>query len=332
MSDTTTLEQATAALGTDRQVIQHYYVLRRAPDVQKIALRGRPPGVTGWCQSGPIGPEWKLNAAFDFNGDGLPDIFGHNQETHELCIWWGRDCCNFVKGEPLQLRIRSGWQLQVARFRRDGGMDIFGHNRGSDPNEVQKIRIWHLDGGRHTHTSFRDDARIGIEWELHLGDFNGDGILDILGVHRDTGDLYVWLVREGRFGALVVGGEAGKDHYPIGQIGPEWQLQVADIDNDGYADVFGYRADNLLKVWNNREGEGGRRALYEGHVHFGDLGNEWGSLQIAYLDGDGFPDLLGQSTDGAVRGWYSNGTTLDSGSDLGSAPGWTPLAGGTHLR
>jgi hypothetical protein len=327
MSDNTTmLDPATAALDTDRPVIQRYYVLRQAPDVTKVFLAGRPLGFAGSRLSRGPKAEYKVNAAFDFNDDGIPDLFGHHQVSGELRIWWGNAGGEFVKGAPFG-PIGPEWQLQVARFRRDGGMDIFGHNRGSDPYDVQKIRIWHLDHGRHISTSFTDGERIGLEWDLHLGDVDGDGIMDIVGVHRETRDLYAWFVKEAPDGTLALSGT----HYRIGHIGREWQLQVADIDNDGCADVFGYRADNLLGVWNNRRRPDGRRALDGGHV-FGDLGNEWGSLQIAYLDGDGFPDLLGQSTDGMVRGWFSNGTGLDTGNEFRSDPGWTPLAGGTHLR
>ena len=247
----------------------------------------------------------------------------------DLRIWWGNALGGFVKADKPSGAVGPEWQLQVARFRRGGTMDVFGHNRGSVPYDVQKIRVWHLDrGGRHVGTSFEHGERIGLEWDLHLGDVDGDGIVDIVGVHRETRDLNVWFVKEGPGGTLVLDGPPNW----IGQIEPEWQLQVADINDDGCADVFDYRADNLLGVWINRRRPDGRWKLNDGYV-FGDLGNEWGSLQIAYLNGDGFPDLLGQSTDGSVRGWYSNGAGLDGGSELGSDLGWwTPLAGGTHLR
>jgi hypothetical protein len=309
-----------------RSVIQKYYFLRKGSELQKISLGSRPLGVIGWHQFGMIEPEWKLNGAFDFNDDRVPDIFGHNQIDGKLCVWYGDAQGNYVKGEPFGA-IGSEWQLQVARFMRDGGVDIFGHNRGPDPNEVQKIRIWHLDGGKIISTSFRDYDKIGLEWELHLGDFDGDGILDILGVHKETGDLKVWFIKAAADGSLAVKGEDDK----FGHIGREWQLQVADIDDDGYADIFGYNANNDLWVWNNQSDNDGRRYLDAGHG-FGTLGTGWQHLQIAYLDGDWFPDLLGQSTSGALRGWYSNGHDLDPGSDVGLAPGWIPIAGGTHLR
>lgn len=329
MSDTTMQDRATVDLSKDQPFIQRYYVVRQAPHVKKISLGYRPLREVGSRITTDVAAEYRLTAAFDFNNDGNPDLLGHHQVSGEVRIWWGIPRGDFVvgvAGSPVTT-IRPDWQLQVGRFRRGEGVDIFGHNRGSDPREAQMIRVWHLHYGEHIGTSFTSGEKIGLEWELHLGDFDGDGILDILGVQRNTGELYVWFVREAPDGTLNL----SDVHYRVGQIGRAWQLQVADIDGDGYADIFGYDADNLLWVWNNREGPDGRRVMDGGH-RFGKLGTAWGSLQVTYLDGNGFPDLLGQSTSGALRGWYSNGTALDGGSEVGFESGWTPLGGGSHLR
>jgi hypothetical protein len=298
--------------------------LRKGQDLQKISLGDWPLNVIRVDAAGRIGEDWKLNTAFDFNGDGIPDIFGHNQTDGELRVWYGNPKGEY--GGDISLgKIGPEWQLQVARFVCGGGVDIFGHNRSATQNEYyQEIHVWRTNGSKIV--SDTKLGNIGLEWDLQLGDFNGDGIVDILGVNTQNGDLRVWFIKPQADGVLT---STGNESF--GQIGREWQLQVADMNNDGYADIFGHTANNELWVWYNvsNDKDDGRR-LDGGHS-FGKLGTEWQQLQVADLDGDGLPDLLGQSTSGELRGWYSNGQAFTSDSNLGSALDWIPQAGGSRL-
>lgn len=311
-----------------RRITTPYYFLREpsSGNLQKISLGGWPLAATDVLPIDGIGPEWKVNTAFDFNNNGIPDIFGHNQTTGDICIWYGDAKGKYVKSSPLG-QIRPEWQLHIARFSRDGSVDIFGHNRGTDPNDAQRIRVWRTNGSKIVGVS--DIGKIGHEWLLQLGDFDGDGLLDVFGVDKDN-NLHVWFLGTKADGTLF-----HTRDMPFGHIDPGWLLQVADIDNDGTADLIGYTPNNptgvFLRVWNNRIDAYGRRYLDSGHS-FGHLPTEWQNLQIADLDGDGFPDVLGQSTSGAIRGWYSNGQVISTDSGLGSGPGWIPLAGGNQLR
>jgi hypothetical protein len=311
-----------------RRIKTPYYFLKDPVNgtLQKVWLGGWPLEVTDVYTTYGIGTEWKLNTAFDFDNNGMPDIFGHNQTTGEVCIWYA-DADGYYGGKSPLTSISPEWELQVARFSRDGNVHIFGHNRGAGA-EVRRVQVWHTNGSGIVSVSNLDE--IETQWFLQLGDFNGDGLLDILGVDKDN-NLYVWFLGIKADGSLF----RVKD-MPFGHIDPGWLLQVADIDNDGRADLIGYTPNNpsrvFIRVWNNQVDAYGRRYLDGGH-NFGDLDLEWQNLQVADLDGDGYPDVLAQSTSsGIIHGWYSNGSVISTDTALGKAPGWIHMAGGNHLR
>jgi hypothetical protein len=312
-----------------------YYFLRQGQDFQRISLNSSPPGVIEVRNIGPIPANCKVNVSFDFNLDNLPSIFCHEQINGDLFIYFADATGNYVKG-PTFGRIGPEWQLQVCRFAPSTGAlgaNIFGHNRDPRHPDYQKIMVWHTTGA--DLTTPVEFGKIGTEWDLMLGDFNRDGILDIFGRRTITnsegqaGDLKVWFTE-------YVGGLPRITESPFGNIGLEWQLQVADMNGDGYADVFGYTANNDLYAWyNSDDGRGGRR-LDDGH-DYGKFGTEWQSLQVAYLNDDGYPDILGQATNGRIGqigGWFTDGRAITNPLpyDLGFAPSWISLAGVPQTR
>ena len=299
-----------------------YFVRQTRRGLQRISLNGSPLRVTDARSICGIGSEWNLNTTLDFDLDGFPEIFGHNQGNGAVRIWRGSPLGDYVPITPDIGAIGPEWELYIYRPLRGGSnIDIFGHYRGDNPTDphYQEIHVWHMDGFRIM--SSAKLGNVGLEWRFQFGDFNGDGTSDILGINN-TGNLQVWFIGAG--GTII----ASKN---IGQIGTEWQLQFADMNVDGYVDLFmGHKGNNELNIsYNVPDGSGGRRL---------DGGNKVGVLpaghqfQIADLNGDSIPDVLSQSTvSGEVHGFYWNGSSFFGDSDI-SAFAWIAQAGGSHLR
>jgi hypothetical protein len=315
-------EQSVGALSQELKARGLYYFVRYGKYLSKLTLGGSPFGVTDARSAGEIGVEWKLNAAFDFNGDGIPDIFARNEGGNptkgELRIFYGDAQGDYRSGEPFG-PIGVEWQLQLFRFR-GGPVYLFGHN-----HQNGDIQAWFMDGYKIIGTA-DNLGRIGLEWDLQLGYF-GDGFyIDIMGVRKagkpeEIGDIHVWytgLRADGKWGVV-------RD-APFGHIGTEWRLQVADMNGDGKDDVFGHTANNDLWVWYNIDNGVGGRCLNAGHT-YGKLGTEWQQLQVAYLDDDAYPDILAQSDQGKRRGYYTNGQRITSDTDLSALDNWTPIVG-----
>lgn len=314
----------------------NYYFLRNGQYLQRVSLKGSPPSVTEVRNIGPIPVNCKINVTYDFNRDGIPSVFCHDQTTGELFLYFYY-MGDYVKSSPFGI-ISPSYELQVCRFFRgtgeEIGADIFGHNRDRRSPDYNKVTVWHTTGTPPLGPPVElndfwgggegslDLWRIPDVFDLQLGDFNGDGILDIFGRARDhdlsitPGDIRIWPCN-------YLGGSLhaeGLGTY-FGSIGLEWKLQVVDINGDGCADVFGCTAANDLRIWYNTG-----RSLDGGH-YFGGLGPDPQHLQVTYLNDDGDLDVLGQlKRTGDIQGWYSNSSTVVSNSKVGFAPDWMPLA------
>ncbi|MBC8874306.1 MAG: VCBS repeat-containing protein, partial [Planctomycetes bacterium] len=91
-------------------------------------------------------------------------------------------------------------------------------------------------------------ADIGPE-RYQLGDFNGDGLTDVISFEANAG-IYVWTAkREGRFSGPVGWGSNGAD------IGSE-RYQLGDFNGDGLTDGIAFEPNADIHVWTAEVGGG----------------------------------------------------------------------------
>lgn len=112
------------------------------------------------------------------------------------------------------------------------------------------------------------------------GDFNGDGVSDLLWFNPTSSEMAYWLM------ATDVGTVSRTD-YRIFHITPGYFVAaVGDFDGDGLADVLFTSANHDLYLWTNN-GKGGfsSRFLYT-------YPDGWLPVGAGDLDGDGQADLL----------------------------------------
>ena len=320
-----------------------YYFLQQGQSFQRISLEGDPPVVTDILNIGPIEPNCKINISYNLAGDGFgPCILCHEQTTGNIFYYWD-DRGTYRKTDVLG-NIPVEWKLQACRFLNQwgtgefGGTQIFGHNQRTEDTHPNygKVQIWNnITDLTKISDLTADKFKIGPEWELMLGDVDGDRFVDIVG--RNTaadspvkGILLTWFLGAGGDGITI------KDSRYSGQIGLEWKLQVADMNFDGFADLFGYDEtdDCNLWVWYNIEDGGRRRGVFDAGKSYGKFGKDWQQLQITSL-GSAHPslDILGLATNGEVHSWPTTGAGLrDHGVSVGRALGWTALAGLPQTR
>ena len=312
--------------------MRSYYFLKNGQSIQRISLEGDPPGIAEVLQIGLIEPNCKVNVSYNLHGDGgfVPSIFCHDQTTGNVFYYFD----NRGRYEKFSLgNIPPEWQLQVFRIidatGELGGTQIFGHNRRTDPKheDYGKVQIWNI----HDLSRPQIITRIGPEWELMLGDFDGNHFVDFMGrrmIKTDEGakgDLRVWFMGASSLGLNIVG------RRDSGNIGVEWKLQVADMNFDGRADLFGYNANSDLWAWYNINDEFGP-GRFDGGKSYGTFKKQWQHLEITHLRSDvpASADILGIATNGGeVHSWpLTNGGLRDNGVSVGSAPtGWLPLGG-----
>jgi hypothetical protein len=253
---------------------------------------------------------WRVNGTGDFNGDGKPDlVWRRTNDTAEARIWL-LDGGRVVQDVGLPANP-PGWRINgVGDFNGDGKADLV-WRRTDDSAEA---RIWLLDGAGHV----AQDVGLPANppgWRINgVGDFNGDGKVDLVWRRTDdSAEARIWLLDGGR-----VVQDVGLPANP-----PGWRINgVGDFNGDGKADLVWRRTDDSAeaRIW-----------LLDGAGHVAqDVGLPanppgWRINGVGDFNGDGKADLVWRRTDDSAeaRIWLLNGTTLMGDTGLPhAAPGW----------
>lgn len=219
--------------------------------------------------------EWDTrNAAVaDLNRDGLPDIVVANRSdssANYVCLNRGG---GRFDAECSVLNRYSATTITSADFNRDGWVDL---------------AVPHRDGGQgyvylSDHGAFSEARRVPFGPPdatirmADVGDFNGDGWLDIVGIDERRGAA----VYDGRtVGSFAAG-------RPVGEPGVSpYALAVSDLDLDGRMDIIIGNVEAPVTLLFNA---GPDRPFVVAHV--GDNQGTVYGFAIADLDQDGLPDI-----------------------------------------
>ena len=182
--------------------------------------------------------------------------------------------------------IIHGHTVQVRDVDKDGNLDIFAGEMGSPGNGANaRVFIFYGDGKGHFKESVAYKGQ-GIH-SSKLGDFNGDGYLDILvkPYHHNSPHLEV-LLSEGRK-------KLSLDKWQRYQIAtlPTYAVfsEPGDLDNDGWPDIIAGKS-----WWKNPGRADGKWVEKE-------IGEHFNNLATAYdYDLDGDLDILGTEGEGAT--------------------------------
>ena len=175
-------------------------------------------------------PEWNTRNASvaDMNGDGLPDIVVANRSDQPDSPNY--ICFNRARGrfdaDCVPVALYPTTTITPADMNGDGQMDLVAPHRDGGQSYV------HLGAAGGTFSAERRipfgpaGARIRI---AEVGDFNGDGLPDIVAADEQTGVAVYFQVRGGGFSpASVIAGPA---------VVP-YALAVADLNDDRKLDVI----------------------------------------------------------------------------------------------
>jgi Ca2+-binding RTX toxin-like protein len=137
------------------------------------------------------------------------------------------------------------------------------------------------------------------------GDFNADGVADILMRNNTNNQVSNWTVRNGQFlGSNLVSSDASG-----------WGIVGAgDVNNDGATDVIMQRTDGMVGVW-----------VMNGGVPTGiaiGLATGYTAAGTGDFNGDGTSDvLLRNNSTGALVAWVMNNSAIQSGVYVGANAG-----------
>ncbi len=164
----------------------------------------------------------------DFDGDHKADVLWYDLDTTALNTW------SLASGSIVDKTLASSkpvdWLIKaVGDFDGDGKADILFESASTN-----QTAIWYNNGGSInfsalTNTSIQPAASDNIE-TVGTGDFTGDGKVDILWHDLAADAYFIWSASStrGTFTKVAI------NHAPFA-----WIPGVADIDQDGVADILG---------------------------------------------------------------------------------------------
>jgi hypothetical protein len=194
----------------------------------------------------------------------------------------------------------------------NGNYRLFWRNGATGQNA-----FWNMTGVTLKGTSMLPSVDAASGWQvLGVGDFNGDGELDLLWRNGLSGQNAVWYMNGG---ALT-----GSALLPSCDPASGWQIVgVADFNGDNKPDILWRNsASGQNAVWYMN----GVTLTGTAFLPSSAPGSGWQIVGVADFNSDGKPDLLWRnSLSGQNAVWYMNGVTLTGTAFLPScdpASGW----------
>ena len=243
----------------------------------------------------------------DFNGNSLSDVLLHNQTTGEVGAWLVNAGSTPNGWKSMGAAPASTWQVVgVGDFDGNGLADVLLHNQSTG-----EVGAWLLQPGGAPNGWKSMGAAPASAWKVvGVGDFDGNGLADVLLHNQSSGEVGAWLLQSGGApnGWKTMGAAPASTWTVVG---------VGDFDGNELSDVL---------LHNQTSGEVGAWLLQGGGAANGwkTMGaapaKTWKVAGVGDFDGNGLSDvLLHNQSSGEVGAWL-----LQSG---GAANGWKTMGG-----
>jgi hypothetical protein len=159
------------------------------------------------------------------------------------------------------------------------------------------------------------------------GDFNGDGISDLLWFNPSTSQVGYWTMNA----TMPPGSEGGgvtRTGLQTYNVTPGYFVgAVGDFNGDGYADLVYTSANHDLWMWTNNQHGGWTSTKITNAPYPG----QWQLVGAGDVDGDGHDDLLWLDPSECKFGyWTMNGTTVTGLHTINIACGYYPISIGYY--
>jgi hypothetical protein len=197
---------------------------------------------------------WELVGVEDMSGDGQRDFVFYSRQFDRTVIWFTDRAGTITEGAVVTSAARPGgqetgapfaWNVQaIGDFTGDGKVDMLWRN------DQDLVVLWELDGtvlrtGPGSKTQLLPS--IGSSFKVRgVGDFNGDGVQDIL-----------WRDQAGNVNRIWTFGTDGKrtEVSLLSATNSQWEIGgVADLNGDGTTDlIWRNNQENNVVVWNIRD-------------------------------------------------------------------------------
>ncbi|KAK8025258.1 hypothetical protein PG990_003081 [Apiospora arundinis] len=163
-----------------------------------------------------------------------------------------------------------------------------------------EVRAWENLGGGGKYQKgdgavFGDMTNTGMDRKaLHIGDWNGDGFADVIGVDKKTGSLTVWLTswRDGKFSFSqhTSTTQYCTQGWGVGRL--DIGAHFKDLTGSGCVDYLCMEPNGRTTAWLNDCKQGLFDLRDVGQIKFAEKQTDRANLRFADVNGDGMADYL----------------------------------------
>ena len=232
----------------------------------------------------------------DFNGDGRSDVLWRN-DNGTLTEWLGTSNGSFTDNSAHALTAGPGASWVVAGtgdFNGDGRVDVLFRN-----TTTGAVTDWlgNADGSFTDNSAHALSGTADIGWQIvGTGDFNGDGISDVLWRNSSSGYLTEWL------GTSSGGFTDNSAHAATGTADNSWHVvATGDFNGDGNTDILWRNATGYLTEWLGTSSGGFTDNA--SHAATGAADSSWQIVGTGDFNGDGISDILWRNSGGYTTEW-----------------------------
>ena len=252
-----------------------------------------------------ISSNWHIAGTGDFNGDGKADVLWRADDG-TVTDWLGQANGGLAgNGSNFNVNISSNWQVAgTGDFNGDGKADFLWR---ADDGTVTDW-LGQANGG-FTGNGSNFNVNISSNWHIAgTGDFNGDGLADILW-RADDGTVTDWLGQS-------KGGFAGNGSNFNTNISSNWHIAgTGDFNGDGLTDILWRADDGTVTDWLGQStgGFAGNGSSFNANIS-----SDWHIVSIGDFNGDATDDILWRNDNGTVTQWigHTDGTITGNGANV----------------
>ena len=175
---------------------------------------------------GNLPSNWTLYGTGDLNGDGNGDLLWRDSNTGTVAAWFMNGAS--VASSASFGAIASNWTILG-----DANGTILWRDTAGD------IALWSVQNGQVTGSSGLGNVTSNFVVQA-VGDFNGDGAIDILWRDTNSGALSIWFTNGTQVTSAAV----------VGALPSNWNVaQVGDYNGDGKSDILLLDSAGDVAVW-----------------------------------------------------------------------------------